>query len=253
MKVLSYNIHKGFSPLGLRSTLGRMKTSLQQLDAELVFLQEVRGYDQRHERHLIDWPTSSQVDFLADEVWPHVAYGKNAVFAASHHGNAILSKHPIVDMVNVDVSNSRWERRGALHARVAVPGLDEPLHVVCLHLDLRESGRIRQVERLCQRIGDGVPPDAPLVVAGDFNDWRERISPILADQLGLVDVFEGLFGAPARTFPVRRPLLRMDRIYVRGLGVVGAETLTTEPWNRLSDHAAVFAELTPGFPALDPG
>ncbi len=253
MKVLSYNIHKGFSPLGLRSTLGRMKTSLQQLDAELVFLQEVRGHDQRHERHLIDWPTSSQVDFLADEVWPHVAYGKNAVFAASHHGNAILSKHPIVDMVNVDVSNSRWERRGALHARVAVPGLDEPLHVVCLHLDLRESGRIRQVERLCQRIGDGVPPDAPLVVAGDFNDWRERISPILADQLGLVDVFEGLFGAPARTFPVRRPLLRMDRIYVRGLGVVGAETLTTEPWNRLSDHAAVFAELTPGFPALDPG
>lgn len=253
MKVLSYNIHKGFSPLGLRSTLGRMKTSLQQLDAELVFLQEVRGHDQRHERHLLDWPTSSQVDFLADEVWPHVAYGKNAVFAASHHGNAILSKHPIVDMVNVDVSNSRWERRGALHARVAVPGLDEPLHVVCLHLDLRESGRIRQVERLCQRIGDGVPPDAPLVVAGDFNDWRERISPILADQLGLVDVFEGLFGAPARTFPVRRPLLRMDRIYVRGLGVVGAETLTTEPWNRLSDHAAVFAELTPGFPALDPG
>lgn len=70
------------------------------------------------------------------------------MFAASHHGNAILSKHPIVDMVNVDVSNSRWERRGALHARVAVPGLDEPLHVVCLHLDLRGSGRIRQVERL---------------------------------------------------------------------------------------------------------
>ncbi len=43
MKVLSYNIHKGFSPLGLRSTLGRTKTSLQQLDAELVFLQEVAG------------------------------------------------------------------------------------------------------------------------------------------------------------------------------------------------------------------
>lgn len=97
-----------------------------------------------------------------------------------------------------------------------------------------------------------MPPDTPLVVAGDFNDWRERISPILADQLGLVDVFEGLFGAPARTFPVRLPLLRMHRIYVGGLGVVGAETLTTELWNRLPDHAALSAELTPDFPALDP-
>ena len=50
----------------------------------------------------------------------------------------------------------------------------QPLHAICLHLALRESHRRRQVDRLLDLVAHDVPDDAALVIAGDFNDWRER-------------------------------------------------------------------------------
>jgi endonuclease/exonuclease/phosphatase family metal-dependent hydrolase len=80
----------------------------------------------------------------------------------------------------------------------------------------------------------------PTIIAGDFNDWRNTISKPMG-QAGFVDVFESLYGAPARTFPSIRPILPMDRIYVRGLVIQKAEILTE--WSKLSDHLAIYAEL----------
>lgn len=244
LRVLSYNIHKGFSMTKLRFALERMKESIRLVHADLVFLQEVLGHHERHGQRIVNWPTTSQFEYLADTVWPHFAYGRNAVYAAGHHGNAILSKYPIIDVENLDVSNSRLERRGMLHARIAFPGQDLPLHAICLHLDLLESGRQQQVDRLCRRIGEAVPKDSPLVVAGDFNDWRLRVTPELLERLHLREAFVHVHGEHARTFPSWRPVLRLDRIYVRGLKIRRARTLTHEPWSRLSDHAAVFSELS---------
>ncbi|MFH0920218.1 MAG: endonuclease/exonuclease/phosphatase family protein [Fibrobacterota bacterium] len=243
LHVLSYNIHKGFSTTRLRFSLDRIKQSLQRVHADLVFLQEVLGHHKAHGPRMPHWPTTSQFEYLADQVWPHVAYGKNAIYAAGHHGNAILSKYPILAMDNLDVSNSRLERRGLLHACIALPGQDGPLHAICLHLDLRESGRHTQVERLCRRIMDTVPQDAPLVVAGDFNDWQGRVSRVLEKHIGLQEVFMNIHGAHARTFPSWCPVLRMDRIYVRGLKISSARTLNKGPLSRLSDHVAIFSEL----------
>ena len=48
---------------------------------------------------------------------------------------------------------------------------------------------------------------------------------------------------PARTFPAAKPLLRLDRIYVRGFEVVSAEVLHGIRWSRLSDHAPIVATL----------
>lgn len=241
--MLSYNIHKGFSTAKLRFALHQMRESIRLVHADLVFLQEVVGHHERHGKRIINWPTTSQFEYLADTVWPHTAYGKNAVYAKGHHGNALLSKYPIISVENLDVSNSSLERRGLLHAVMEVPGLELPLHAICLHLDLFESGRLVQVGRLCQRIDEVVPRQSPLVVAGDFNDWRERISSTLEQQLHLREVFLHTHGEHARTFPSWRPVLRLDRIYVRGLKIRRARTLTKEPWSRLSDHAAVFSEL----------
>jgi endonuclease/exonuclease/phosphatase family metal-dependent hydrolase len=58
---------------------------------------------------------------------------------------------------------------------------------------------------------------------------------------GFEEVFETLTGSPAKTFPSVKPLLAMDRIYVRGLQVHTADIL--EEWFRLSDHLAIAAEL----------
>lgn len=47
----------------------------------------------------------------------------------------------------------------------------------------------------------------------------------------------------ARTYPGALPLLRLDRIYARGFSVVRAEVRHGLPWSRISDHAALSAEL----------
>ena len=60
-------------------------------------------------------------------------------------------------------------------------------------------------------------------------------------EAGFVEVFEALRGAPARTFPSVRPMLRMDRIYVRGLRVRSVEVLTE--WATISDHLPLAAEV----------
>ncbi len=243
--VLSYNIHKGFSTTKLRFVLSKMKQAIQKTHAELVFLQEVLGRHKKHDRRFKEaWQEISQLEYIADQVWPHSAYGKNAVYTAGHHGNAILSKHPISCVENLDVSTSRLQKRGLLHARIAFPDRKEELHAICLQLDLFESGRRKQVERLCERILDAVPIKSPLIVAGDFNDWRGRISSVLEKRLNLQEVFQSVYGKHARTFPSFRPVLRLDRIYVRGLKIRTALALSDAPWNRMSDHAALFSELS---------
>jgi endonuclease/exonuclease/phosphatase family metal-dependent hydrolase len=69
------------------------------------------------------------------------------------------------------------------------------------------------------------------------------MSATLASELGLQDVFHLQGGAPARSFPARLPLFRLDRIYVRGFGVAHSEVHVGGAWQRLSDHAALSARL----------
>jgi endonuclease/exonuclease/phosphatase family metal-dependent hydrolase len=118
-----------------------------------------------------------------------------------------------------------------------------PLHCVCVHLGLTARGRRHQLLRLRQRIEQMVPPDAPLIVAGDFNDWRMHARSLLAEPLRLAEVFEVTHGGPARTFPCVMPLLHLDRIYVRGFRVRRASVHHGHPWSRISDHAVLSATI----------
>jgi len=61
-----------------------------------------------------------------------------------------------------------------------------------------------------------VPADAPLIVAGDFNDWRRRANDILWTEAGLREIFVNAYGEPAKTFPAIFPVLALDRIYING-------------------------------------
>ena len=246
LKVLSYNIHKGFTGDSRRFVLSRIRESIRRTEADLVFLQEVQGEHRSHSVRQKDWPGAAQFEFLADEVWSHFAYGKNAVYTEGHHGNAILSRYPIEQWENIDISNHRFEQRGLLHATLRIPReLQEPLrvHAICLHLDLFEFGRKRQLVRLCERIARDIPPGEPLLVSGDFNDWTGSASRHLEGHASLQEVFTVLEGRPARTFPSFLPLLRLDRIYYRGLRPISAARLAGDDWKGLSDHAAILAEL----------
>jgi len=243
-KIATYNIHKGYSQFKRRFVLHALRERLRDLDADIVFLQEVQGADRRSRpRHHFDG-AHPQHEFLAHESWLHHAYGKNSVYDSGHHGNAILSRYPILKWDNQDISAHRFESRGVLHCEMEIPGSKTVLHSLCVHLGLFSRGRGQQMEELVERVQRVVPADAPMIIAGDFNDWHNRAGHLLAQELNLQEAFEVKTGRLARSYPCGLPLLRMDRIYVRGLSVQQAEVHAHYPWNKISDHAALSATLT---------
>lgn len=243
LQIVTYNIHKGFSHFKLRVSLHDLRERLRTLGADIVFLQEVQGGHARHQLFQQNWPTAPQYEFLADTLWGDFAYGKNAVYDAGHHGNAILSKFPIVKWDNEDISMSRLENRGLLHCEIEVPGWDRRLHCVNVHLGLFAHWRRKQIEVLHDRIERLVPREDPLVIAGDFNDWRRKVSDRLALSLSMTEVFEHAHGRPARSYPALLPLLHLDRIYIRGFRVRLAHAHRDRRWARISDHVALSALL----------
>lgn len=238
LKVATYNIHKGFSPFNRRVVLHDLREQLRTLNADIVFLQEVQGEHAHHAQRHGTYPVEPQHEFLADEFWAHQAYGMNAVYEHGHHGNAILSRFPIVQTLNRDVSAHRFEQRGLLHCEIDVKG--QSVHCFCTHFGLFARGRRQQMQALIEHAQASVPEDAPLLIAGDFNDWRNELTRGLSDSLGVQDVFHLNCGQPARSFPAAFPLLKLDRIYARGFDVVGCDV---HDGRRKSDHAALSANL----------
>ena len=245
LRICTYNIHKGFSQFNRRLMVHELRERLRSLDADLVFLQEVQGLNLLHPARHADWPSQPQHEFLAADTWQQTAYGRNAVYDHGHHGNAILTRHAILATVNQDISDHRFEHRGLLHCEIALPGWSVPVHCVCVHLGLTAGGRRRQMQALAERMERLAPGQAPLIIAGDFNDWRNRADTLLEERLGLTEVFAVHRGRPARSFPSVLPFFRLDRIYVRGFRVRQAQVHCGEPWARISDHAALTAELEP--------
>jgi endonuclease/exonuclease/phosphatase family metal-dependent hydrolase len=242
--VLTYNIHKGFSMVGRQFVLHRMRDALAQTGADVVFLQEALGQHNTHARRLHEWPEYPQFEFLADTVWPHHAYGRNAIYDQGHHGNAILSRFPFEAWENIGVSPYPFAAsRSLLHGVIQLPGSGIRLHLVCVHFGFFGVERRPQIRRLCERIEAHVPHDEPLVVAGDFNDWSGRAERHFNAELGLAEAFRIVHGRHARTWPALAPALPMDRIYCRGAQPFAAERLGLAPWRELSDHTPLQAWL----------
>jgi endonuclease/exonuclease/phosphatase family metal-dependent hydrolase len=242
LRIVTLNIHKGLSHFNRRMVIHDLRDGLRALAPDLVFLQEVQGLNDRYALRFAGTPSMPQHEYLAGEEWEHV-YGRNAVYDHGHHGNAILSRFPFVSFQNEDVSDHRYERRGLLHCVVAVPGWRRNLHCVCVHLSLHERGRNRQLEAISGRLEELASRELPMIVAGDFNDWRHRATAILERRLGMTEASVAHHGRAARTFPSMLPLLQLDRIYVRGFTIAAATVHRGKPWSRLSDHLAVSADL----------
>ena len=246
LHIVTYNIHKGFSQFHRHMMVHELRDQLRELGPDIVFLQEVQGMHDRHARKLDNWPDEPQYDFLAADVWQSTAYASNVVYGHGHHGNAILSRFPIEHSHNQDVTQIRFERRGLLHCAISLPGRPKALHCVCVHLSVFARSRRRQMDALAGYLETFVDLDLPIVIAGDFNDWRNEADQRLAQRLGLIEVLGGVGGeleSPGRSFPSGHPLLRLDRIYVHGFSVQHAEILSGSPWSSISDHAAVSAQL----------
>ncbi|MBK9217524.1 MAG: endonuclease/exonuclease/phosphatase family protein [Uliginosibacterium sp.] len=239
--ICTYNIHKGFSQLNRRMAIHELRAQLLALDPDISFLQEVQGQHLKHADRHANWPPAPQHEFLAGDAL-HAAYGRNAIYDHGHHGNAVLSRYPIIDESNHDVSIYRLEQRGILHCEIA-PRTTPTIHCICVHLSLTEHQRRQQLVQLAEYVEKHIPDRAPLIIAGDFNDWRRRANDWLPRRLDMVEAYTTLHGQPARSYPSHLPLLHLDRIYLRGFEVISAKVFCGGAWSKVSDHALLFASV----------
>jgi endonuclease/exonuclease/phosphatase family metal-dependent hydrolase len=242
IRILTINIHKGFSWGNRRLILDQLREAIRSTEADLVFLQEVVGENSDHAERHSNWPDQAQYEFLADSVWNYFSYGKNAFYPHGHHGNAILSKFPILHSERIDTSTNSFEQRGFLYCAVDIPGNGSPVHCFCIHLGLFAVSRRKQLRMQADFINACILRDEPIVMAGDFNDWRGHGVDDFALLLGMKDAAIEANGAMARTFPARIPFLPLDRIYIRGLTAKKSATYYKGAWKKLSDHAVLFVE-----------
>ena len=237
LRVVTWNIHKGVQGLGpvRRLEIHNIGHAVEQLDADLVCLQEVRFVNRREQKRFARWPEQPQAEFLAPEGYESV-YRTNAVTRHGEHGNALLSRWPVLSHRHEDMSDHRFEQRGLLHVQVQAVG--RLVHVVVVHLGLVPASRVRQTEQLLRYIDREIPGDAPVLVAGDFNDWGTGLGHRMA-RAGFAEWRE----QPTPTYPSRLPLNQLDHVYVRDLRPLGAMVPSGRIWRRMSDHLPLVVEL----------
>jgi endonuclease/exonuclease/phosphatase family metal-dependent hydrolase len=236
LRTLSYNIHKCIGGIDRRYAPDRIVEVIQKLDVDVAMLQEVDGGVARSNH-------DHQVDLLAERLglryrtwFPNVD-----VRGGGQYGNAILSRYPIIESTNLDLTIRFRKRRSALHAvlRIRHDDVDRTVHVYNMHLGLARYERRRQLRMfLDSHPFQNLHHDTPIVVGGDLNDVYGGLGELL-EPAG----FRGIERRPL-TFPAWGPMRALDAIFVRGaMDFVRLARCDSELARRASDHRPLVAEV----------
>ena len=246
LRIVTWNIHKGVRGFSFRKRLEihAMQAAIARLDADVICLQEVRRINHKEAAHFTQWPTLPQADFLAPSGY-EAAYRTNAFTKHGEHGNALLSRYPIISHAHEDMSDHRFEQRGLLHATLDVMG--KPVHVIVVHLGLIAASRQRQLAQLSLFIERDIPKQDALIVAGDFNS---PIAPMRWAQKTLGHAALGNMAKPLlhalkghATFPSRLPLVQLDHVFARHAKISAQSVPPGKEWARMSDHLPLIVEI----------
>jgi endonuclease/exonuclease/phosphatase family metal-dependent hydrolase len=240
IKILTFNIHKGFNWNNSELTIQRLKKSLETIHPDIVFLQEVVGENKKYEKKFEHW-VSNQFEFLAKDLWKDFIYSNHAKYDHRHHGNVILSKFPIISSEVQDISLNKYEQRSILFSQISIEG--KIVHAFCVHLNLLHRDRVQQYEKIKEYINNKTDLSHPILLSGDFNDWNQKASSNLLSIDGLHDAYKSKHGFYAKTFPAIFPLMKLDRIYTKDFQVHTAEVLAGDDWKTLSDHLPIYIEV----------
>ncbi len=208
LKIVSYNIHKGIGGVDRRYSLDRIVDVLGHYHADILLLQEVDdGVPRsRHDR---------QIDVLQERLgFAHATFQANVRLRKGAYGNAILTRFPIQDSIDVDLTVGPKKRRQALLARLHVPieGHSRTMVAVSLHLGLAGFERKIQLRRLmANAVVKRTHADTPMIIGGDFNDVWGNLGPACLEPSGFQ-----LASGRNKTFPAWMPVRSLDSIYHRG-------------------------------------
>jgi endonuclease/exonuclease/phosphatase family metal-dependent hydrolase len=226
LRVATYNVHACVGTDG-RHDPDRVAAVVAELDADVVALQEFTypGSVALESRAPVELVTLDQYQ---------CALGPTRRIATRCFGNALLARHPILEVHRLDLSVDRREPRAALATTIDVNGT--PVHLLATHLGLRVVERRFQVRQLLSYL-DSVRHSL-VIVLGDFNDWLPGRSA--------AHVLDRRMGAAARlrSFPSRRPILPLDRIWIHPVNVLRRMFVHRSALaERASDHLPVVADL----------
>ncbi len=242
LRIVTWNIHKGIGTDRVYR-LRRIVQVLRDLDADVVCLQEVDRGVPRSRRE-------DQSERLATELgYEHKALGLNVRVKGGMYGNLTLSRYPLEDIHNVDLTIPPKKRRSGLVARV-VTGPPHGWLLANVHLGLMHLERRVQVKRLLKHLFEGAEPDQPLVIAGDWNEWATRVVRSVIRDHGFHLARSDRRPRGERTWPSTRPFLSLDKILYRDpVRCHHVVCVLDEVTRAASDHLPLMVELeTPVHP-----
>lgn len=222
IRVLTWNIHSGVGMDGVRD-YARSMDLLAHLGADIIALQEL---DSRKVTGGF-----SPFDDFRHRLGLHGLPAAAIASADGEYGQLLLSRWPFFASNVHDISLPGLEPRRAIEATVRTG--NGALRVIATHLGLRASERRKQAEQVCRLI---FRSELPTVLLGDFNDWNR-----FQIKRGILENAMPGF-TRARTFPSRRPIFALDRIYCRPAALLGSSRVITDA-SDISDHLPVVAEL----------
>ena len=243
IRVLSYNMHRaiGVDRLFRPERIARV---LKHHQADIVLLQEVD----------VGVPRSRQLD-LAKEMaeaagYPYYVTGLNVKLSKGMYGNTTLSKFPITQSRNINLTVGKRKARGCQYSSIQLKNssdFSQNIEVFNLHLGLSSQERVRQVGLLSQSEEFcSITPATPCLVGGDFNDWRTILGPIFTDILDFQCATNHSKGYhnPYLTYPAFTPTGGLDKIFYRGpLELIKRRRCWMGITRLASDHLPVIAEF----------
>lgn len=241
LRILTYNVHKCIGGVDRRYEPERVRETISHYEPDVVCLQEVDSHAPRSNR-------DRQVDLLGDLLgFRHRTYFPNVtVRGGGEYGNAILSRFPLTETTNIDLTIPPKKRRSVLHARYRVrlnghsAANTRTVHVYNMHLGLSGIERKVQLRKFLESHPfAGLDHRTPIVVVGDFNDVYGTLGRKLLVPAG----FRGMV-SPIRTFPAYAPLRALDAVYVRGrVEIRHVFRSRLDIAKRASDHLPLIADL----------
>nr|MCV4208967.1 endonuclease/exonuclease/phosphatase family protein [Roseomonas sp. SXEYE001] len=218
---MTWNIHGAVCPAGSHD-LQRAIDIIHRHAPDIVAIQEVEG---RHQ------PDSLPFDTLRDALGGHSVEAPTLRAGDGSYGHMVVSRWELEEPALHDISAPGREPRAAITACVETPG--GRVRVLAAHLGLGWGERRMQAAKLAHmaRASTG-----PLVAMGDFNDWEPH-GPVDRAFLGILPS-----RTRARTFPVRRPLFALDRIYARPRATL-RRSWTDKTARQASDHLPMIADI----------
>jgi endonuclease/exonuclease/phosphatase family metal-dependent hydrolase len=234
VSLVSYNIHKGVGP-DRKLRLDRIASVVRHYDPDFVCLQEVL-WDP-------DGDGEPQPRTLAHGIGlRHAIVALNCERPQGIYGNMTLSRYPILEHQNIELTIRFKRERAVLYTRHRLPSSD--VHVFNAHLGLANYERLIQAKEVAEEVGRIVPADEPVVLAGDLNDWRHRLFPRILAPAGFRCAIGDADDPGHATYPSWFPVGALDKIFVKGrVHHVRALPSRLRLARAASDHLPLVAEF----------